>query len=82
MNDFEKQMLKEKQLNTDMWAIACLLISPDWGNTENVEELKKALDIYGEKYGRDVLRDLEDAMNEAVYQACERIQEKWEGVDA
>jgi hypothetical protein len=78
MDNFEKQMLKEKQLNTDMWDIARLLISPDWGNTENVEELKKALDIYGEKYGRDVLRDLEDSINHAVYQACERIEEGWE----
>ena len=78
MDDFEKQILKEQQLSTDMWAIACLLISPDWSNKDNHEELKKALDIYGEKYGRDVLRDLEDSMNEAVYQACERIQEGWD----
>jgi len=78
MDDFEKQILKEQQLSTDMWDITRLLTSPDWGNTENVEELKKALDIYGEKYGRDVLRDLEDAINHAVYEVCERIQEGWE----
>ena len=78
MDDFEKQILKEQQLSTDMWAIACLLISPDWSNKDNHEELKKALDIYGEKYGRVVLRDLEDSINHAVYEVCERIQEGWE----
>jgi len=36
------------------------------------------LDIYGEKYGRVVLRDLEDSINHAVYEVCERIQEGWE----
>jgi len=81
MDDFEKQLLKERKLNEDMWDITRLLTSPDWGVIENVEELKKALDIYGEKYGRDVLRDLEDSINEAVYQACERIQEGWEGIN-
>jgi hypothetical protein len=78
MTEFEQQMAREKELSTDMWAVAHLITSPDWGDKDKHDELKRKLDSYGDKYGRDVLSELEQTIGEAVYQACERIQEGWE----
>jgi F0F1-type ATP synthase delta subunit len=75
MTEFEQQLDKERQINADMHAVAHLLNSPLWHDKDKREELKAALDVYEGKYGRNLLRDLEDAINEAVYQACERIHE-------
>jgi F0F1-type ATP synthase delta subunit len=78
MTEFEQQMDKERQISADMNAVAHLLTSPHWHNKDKREELQAALDMYGEKYGRDLLRDLENTINEATYQACERIYESEE----
>ena len=78
MTEFEQQLDKERQISADMHAVAHLLSSPLWHDKDKREELQAALDIYGEKYGRDLLRDLEDTINEAIYQACERIHESEE----
>jgi hypothetical protein len=75
MTEFEQQLDKERQTNTDMCAIAHLLTSPHWGNKEHADHLSSALVGYEAKYGRNLLRDLEDAINEAIYQACERVLE-------
>ena len=75
MTEFEQQMAREKQIGTDMNAVAHLLTSPHWGDKEQADLLGSALVGYEAKYGRNLLRDLEDAINEAVYQACERVLE-------
>ena len=57
---------------------AHLLTSQGWQDKAQADDLGSALVGYESKYGRDILRDLEDMINEAIYQACERIQEGWE----
>jgi hypothetical protein len=75
MTELEKEMAREKEVSTDMWAVVSLLTSPDWHNLERRNDLSIALAVYSDKYGRDILRDLEETINEAVYQACELIHE-------
>jgi hypothetical protein len=75
MTEFEQQMDREKEVSTDMHAIAHLLTSPHWGNKEHADHLSSALVGYEGKYGLALLRDLEDMINEAIYQACERVLE-------
>ena len=75
MTEFEQQMDREKEVSTDMHAVAHLLTSPLWGDKDKREELSSALMGYEVKNGRNLLRDLEDAINEAVYQACGRVLE-------
>ena len=75
MTDFEKEMARELEVSTDMNIVAHLLTSQGWGDKAQADDLGSALVGYEGKYGRDVLRDLEDMINEAIYQACERIHE-------
>jgi hypothetical protein len=75
MTEFEQQMSREKEVSTDMNMVAHLLTSRGWGDKEQADELGSALVGYEVKYGRNLLRDLEDAINEAIYQACERVHE-------
>ena len=79
MTEFEQQMNKEKEVSTDMCAIAHLLTSPHWHNKEHADLLGSALVGYEGKYGRDLLRDLEDMINEAIYLTCDRVHEGEEG---
>jgi hypothetical protein len=75
MTDFEQQMSREKEVSTDMNMVANILLSRGWSDKEQADELSSALVGYEAKYGRNLLRDLEDAINEAIYQACERVLE-------
>ena len=75
MTDFEQQMSREKEVSTDMNMVANILLSRGWSDKEQADELSSALVGYEGKYGRNLLRDLEDAINEAIYQACERVLE-------
>jgi hypothetical protein len=75
MTEFEQQLAKERQINADMHAVVHLLTTPLWHDKDKREGLQAELDMYEGKYGRNLLRDLEDAINEAVYQACERVLE-------
>jgi hypothetical protein len=75
MTEFEQQLAKERQINADMYAVAHLLTTPLWHDKDKREGLQAELDMYEGKYGRALLRDLEDMINEAVYQACDRVLE-------
>jgi hypothetical protein len=75
MTDFEKEMARELEVSTDMNMVACLLTSQGWHDKAQADDLGSALVGYESKYGRAVLRDLEDMINEAIYQTCNRIHE-------
>jgi hypothetical protein len=75
MTEFEQQLARERQVNADMHAVAHLLTTPLWHDKDKREGLQAELDMYEGKYGRALLRDLEDMINEAVYQACDRVLE-------
>jgi hypothetical protein len=75
MTEFEQQLARERQINADMHAVAHLLTTPLWHDKDKREGLQAELDMYEGKYGKALLRDLEDMINEAVYQACERVLE-------
>ena len=75
MTAFEKEMAREKEVSTDMNMVAHLLTSQGWHDKAQADDLGSALVGYESKYGRDILRELENTINEAIYQACERIHE-------
>ena len=75
MTEFEQQMSREKEVSTDMNMVANILLSRGWGDKKQADELGSALVGYEVKYGRNLLRDLENDINEAIHQACERVHE-------
>lgn len=82
MDDFEKQMARELEVSTDVQDIVhCItarIYTDDcegYGNQARSEQQSSALVSYGSKYGRDFMRDLEDAIGEVIYDFCNRIHE-------
>jgi hypothetical protein len=75
MTDFEQQMSREKEVSADMIAIAHLLTSPHWGNKEHADLLGSALVGYEGAYGRDLLRDLENDIQQLLDIYAEKIVE-------
>jgi hypothetical protein len=73
MTEFEKEMAKEKELSTDLFAIMHLLTAPDWEDQEKREALSSALVGYETKYGRDLIGALEQGLYNAVDVVTEQI---------
>ena len=76
MNDFQENLAKEKEVSTDMWAVAHLLTSPHWNSSkEQADELSSVLVGYESTYGRDLMRDIEDMIRDVIGAVCDRIAE-------
>jgi hypothetical protein len=75
MDAFEIEMAQELELNKGMYAVIHLLSSPHWGDKEQADGLGSALVGYESKYGRALIRDIENAIGEVVYEFSNRITE-------
>jgi hypothetical protein len=71
IDDFKQEL----ELSTDMTAIVHLLTSPHWGNKEHADLLGSALVGYEGRYGRDLLRDLENDIQQLLGIYAEKIVE-------
>jgi hypothetical protein len=80
MSNDQEQLNKEKETSTDMWQLAYILCAPSAEDDseaefERIEALGDSLVELEAKYGKNLVRDLYDLIDNAVDIVCTRISE-------
>lgn len=70
-NEFDQEL----KVNEDLHSILRLLLAIDWRKKEQAEEISSALIGYETKYGRALIRNLEEGINNLVDIYAESILE-------